>query len=173
MPIAIENNRGQFQYQIFKAGELAGYVQYSMDGADMWVLHTSMKRQFKSALLTDMLIHHVLTDAHASRLAILPFCPAVRAFIAEHREFSYLVTDEWQDRIPSPAHQKTDADATIPLDFVRLTGSRRARHLETTVDSPDVAQYVSGETGSIALIHLQDPEALAALQDPAEQPAEG
>ncbi|MBM6622255.1 N-acetyltransferase [Micrococcaceae bacterium RIT802] len=169
MPIAIENNREQFQYQIFKAGELAGFVQYSMDGADMWVLHTSMKRQFKSALLIDMLIHHVLTDAHTSRLALLPFCPAVRAFIAEHREYAFLVTAEWQERIPSPAHHKADADANIPLDFVRLTGSRRAQHLDTTLGSPDVDQYINGNTGPLSLTHLQDPAALAQLQDPEQQ----
>ena len=53
MPIVVENNSGLFQFQIFKAGELAGFVQYDMDGADMRILHTSMKRSFKSALLTE------------------------------------------------------------------------------------------------------------------------
>lgn len=163
MPIVIENNREQLQYQIFKAGELAGFVQYSMDGADMWVLHTSMKRRFKSALLADMLIHHVLNDAHTSRLAILPFCPALRTYIAEHREFTTLVPTEWHDRIPSPAHQKADGDAKIPLDFVRLTGSRRSRHQDTTLESPDVAEYVRSETGAIPLTRLRVPS---------EQPAE-
>lgn len=150
MPIAIENIREQLQYQIFKAGELAGFVQYSMDGANMWVLHTSMERRFTSALLAEMLIHHALTDAHASRHAVLPFCPAVRTFIAEHREFTHLVAAEWQDRIPSPDHHKVDGYAKIPLDFVRLTGSRRTRHMDTTLESPDVAQFVRDESGAIS-----------------------
>lgn len=149
MPIVVENNRAQFQYQIFKAGELAGFVQYGMDGADMWVLHTSMKRSFKSALLVDILIHDVLTDAHTSRLAVLPFCPAVRTFIAEHPEYTRLVPAEWHDRIPSPAHQKADEDARIPLDFVRLTGSRRSRHHDTTVESADAVEYIRSETGAM------------------------
>lgn len=157
MPIVVENNRANFRYQIFKAGELAGYVQYSMDGAEMWVLHTTIKRSFKSALLVDILIHDVLTDAHTSRLAVLPFCPAVRTFIAEHPEYTGLVPDEWQDRLPFPAHQKADDDAKIPLDFVRLTGSRRARHQDTTPGSADAIEYVHHKTGAIPLVgqHLR------------------
>lgn len=165
MPIAIENNREQLQYQIFKAGELAGFVQYSMDGTDMWLLHTSMKRRFKSELLVELLIHHVLTEAHTSRLAVFPFCPAIRTFIAEHREFSELVPTAWQDRIPSPSHQKADEDPKIPLDFVRLTGSRRSRHHETSLTSPDAAAFIRSETGAIPLIR-QDPQT-------AGQPTEG
>lgn len=151
MAIVVENNRAQLQYQVFKAGELAGYVQYSMDGAEMWALHTSMKRCFKSALLVEILIHHVLTDAHTSRLAVLPFCPALRMFIAEHPEYTRLVPAEWHDRIPSPAYQKADEDARIPLDFVRLTGSRRSHHHDTTPESPDAAEYIRSETGAIPL----------------------
>ncbi|WP_372699744.1 GNAT family N-acetyltransferase [Arthrobacter sp. JSM 101049] len=157
MPIVVENNSRLFQYQIFKAGELAGFVQYDMDGADMRILHTSMKRSFKSALLTDILIHHVLTEAHASRLAVLPYCPAVRTFITEHPEFTDLVPSSWQDRIPLPGHEMSGDGSKIPLDFVRLTGSRRARHLATTPQSRDVAQYLRTETAAIPVVmeHLQ------------------
>ncbi|WP_372698180.1 GNAT family N-acetyltransferase [Arthrobacter sp. JSM 101049] len=145
MTIVIENNREQLQYQIFKAGDLAGFVQYSMSGSDMWVLYTSMKRHFKSAVLADILMHHVLSDAHSSRLAVLPFCPALRTFIAEHPEFANLVPAEWQQRVPALAHATPGGEMKASLDFVRLTGSRRSRLQETTLDSPDVAEY----TGSI------------------------
>ena len=141
MPIVVENNRGQLQYQIFKAGDLAGFVQYSMSGRELWVLHTSMKRRFKSEVLTDILMHHVLSDAHTSRLAVLPFCPALRTFIAAHPEFASLVPTAWHHRIPSSTIQLSAEATKSPLDFVRLTGSRRARLQETTVESPDVAEY--------------------------------
>lgn len=148
MPIVIENNREQFQYQIFKAGELAGYVQYSMSGNEMWLRYTSMKRRFKSAVLADILMRHVLMDAHSSRLAVLPFCPALRTFIAEHTEFSSLVPAEWQERIPALGHHEPGEEPKAPLDFVRLTGSRRSRVQETTLESPDVAVYSGAGTST-------------------------
>lgn len=141
MPIVVENNREQKQYQIFKAGDLAGFVQYRMSGSEMWVLHTSMKRRFRSEVLTDILMHHVLADAHTSRLAVIPFCPALRAFVAERPQFGVLVPPEWHDRIASPSAQKAAEPMKAPLDFVRLTGSRRSRLQETTRESPDVAEY--------------------------------
>lgn len=168
MPIVVENNSRLFQYQIFKAGELAGFVQYDMDGADMRILHTSMKRSFKSALLTDILIHHVLTEAHTNRVAILPYCPAVRTFITEHPEYAELVPDAWQDRIPLPGHQISGDSSKVPLDFVRLTGSRRARHLATTPNSRDVAEYLRTETAAIPVVM----EHLRPLVDEAGGPAE-
>ncbi|WP_417215815.1 GNAT family N-acetyltransferase [Arthrobacter sp.] len=143
MPIVVENNREQLQYQIFKAGELAGFVQYSMSGQEIWLRYTSMKRCFKSAVLVDILMRHVMMDAHASRLAVLPFCPALRTYIAEHTEFAPLVPAEWQDRIPAPFAHHAGVETKSTLDFVRMTGSRRSRVHETTLESPDVADYVS------------------------------
>lgn len=166
MPIVVENNRDQFQYQIFKAGDLAGFVQYKMTGTEMWVLFTSMKRRFKSAVLADILMHHVLTDAHTSRLAVLPFCPAVRTFIAEHPEFANLVPAAWHGRIPSPSDHKPEEGQKIPLDFVRLTGSRRSRLHETTLESDDVAHYIGAEA-------VDSPATGAPGQGVAAEPAEG
>lgn len=143
MAIVVENNREELQYQIFKAGELAGFVQYSMSGYEIWLRYTSMKRSFKSAVLGDILMHHVLMDAHTSRLAVLPFCPAIRTFIAEHVEFASLVPTEWQARIPAPSGSESGAEPKSPLDFVRMTGSRRSRLHETTLNSADVTDYVA------------------------------
>ncbi|HXD27571.1 MAG TPA: N-acetyltransferase [Arthrobacter sp.] len=168
MTIVVENNSEQLQYQIFKAGDLAGFVQYSMSGGDMWVLYTSMKRRFKSAVLADILMHHVLSDAHSSRLAVLPFCPALRTFIAEHPEFANLVPAEWQHRVPALARAEHGGEMKAPLEFVRLTGSRRARLQETTLDSPDVTEY----TGSLA-IQVQTPQPEAGAPAVAVHPSGG
>lgn len=165
MPIVVENNREQLQYQIFKAGELAGYVQYSMSGAEMWVLFTSMKRRFKSEVLADILMHHVLTDAHTSRLAVLPFCPALRTFIAEHREFAHVVPAEWQGRLTSRPPGIPVDEHKLPLDFVRLTGSRRSRLQETTLESGDVADYIAAEA---AEPHNEAPPSHGVVAQPAD-----
>jgi len=126
MPV-IENNREELQYQLFEAGELAGYVQYRMSGNEMWILHSSLARNFKSPDLVTALLRRVLEDAHFSRVAVVPFCPALRAFLAANRQYLGLVPPAWHARLGEPAHPDGHPEPVAPLDYVRLTGSRRAR----------------------------------------------
>lgn len=126
MPV-IENNREDFQYQLFEAGELAGYVQYHMSGDEIWVLHSCLARNFKSSDLVAALLRRVLEDAHFSRLAVVPFCPAMRAYVASHPQYASLVPPQWHARLGDAAHWDASGGPTTPLEHVRLTGSRRAK----------------------------------------------
>ncbi|MBM6621635.1 hypothetical protein JTF08_08460 [Micrococcaceae bacterium RIT802] len=126
MPV-IENNREEFQYQLFEAGELAGYVQYRMSGNEIWVLYSCLARNFKSPDLVSALLRRVLEDAHFSRLAVVPFCPAMRAFVEGHPQYLCLVPPSWHARLSDTTHWEEKSGPTTPLDHVRLTGSRRAR----------------------------------------------
>lgn len=125
MPV-IENNREDLQYQLFEAGELAGYVQYHMSGNEIWVLHSCLARNFKSSDLVGALLRRVLEDAHFSRLAVVPFCPAMRSYVASHPQYAGLVPPQWHARLGDAARWATDCPTT-PLEHVRLTGSRRAK----------------------------------------------
>lgn len=134
MPV-IENNREDLQYQLFESGELAGFVQYRMSGNEMWVLFSSLSRSFKSPDLVTALMRHVLEDAHHSRFSVLPFCPAMRAFVGLHPEYADLIPASWRSRLSALAQSEEDDGAKSPLDYVRLTGSRRARLRVPTVVS--------------------------------------
>lgn len=126
MPV-IENNRQQRQYQLFEDGELAGFVQYRMRGSELWILYTQMTRRFRDLTLTAALLHHVLEDARRSRLAILPFCPAIRSFMASHPQYDSLIPPEQLERFahhPAGDHRE---EVVSPVELTRPVGSRRAR----------------------------------------------
>lgn len=124
---AIENNRQDCQYQLFESGEHAGFLQYRMSGQEMWFLHSSVSRSFKSAALVATLLGHVLEDARHNRFSVLPFCPAMRSFMGLHPEYTNLVPGPWRPRFTTVGPVENRDSAKRPLDYMRLTGSPRAR----------------------------------------------
>lgn len=130
---AIENNLEDLQYQLFESGELVGFVQYRMPGNQMWVLHSSLSHSYKSQALVTVLLGHVLEDARRSRLFVLPFCPALRVFMSMHPQYANLVPTVWRPRLTAAGPMKNTGRMNGPLDYVRLTGPRRARPKAPTV----------------------------------------
>lgn len=124
---AIENNREDSLYQLFVSGEHAGYVQYRMSGQEMWILHSCLSRSFTSPALVATLLGHVLEDARRNRFSILPFCPAMRTFMGLHPQYANLVPIPWRPRFSTMGPAGNPGNTKEPLDYVRLTGSRRAR----------------------------------------------
>lgn len=129
----IENNQALGRYQLFEQGDLAGFVQYSMHGEEMWLRYTQLKRRYRSEEIVDDLLMHVLEDLLRRRLSLLPFCPAMRAFMVEWPEYARLVPVLWQQRFmaPSPVPRR-------PMDKVRYTGSPRRN--AAAADEPVVKQ---------------------------------
>ncbi|MFL4476577.1 GNAT family N-acetyltransferase [Paeniglutamicibacter sp. MACA_103] len=118
----IENNRELLRYQLYELGDLAGFVQYGMQGDELWLHYTQLKRRYKSAELIEELLLHVLEDARRRRLAVMPFCPAMRLFIGDHPQYRRLVPEAWQERFLAPR-----SDLHSPMDKVRYTGSPKRR----------------------------------------------
>lgn len=123
----IENNREDSQYQLFESGHFAGFVQYRMSGNEMWILHSSLSHSYKSPTLVTTLLGRVLDDARRSHLLVLPFCPAMRVFIGLHPEYASLVPIPWRSRLSNTGLMETGNGTNGPLDYVRLTGSRRTQ----------------------------------------------
>ncbi len=122
----IENNQELRRYQLYERGDLAGFVQYSMRGEELWLHYTQLKRRYKSEETVNALFLHVLEDVLRRRLAIMPFCPAMRAFMVERPEYADLVPKLWQERFlrpPTVPHR--------PMDRVRYTGSPKRRSTAT------------------------------------------
>lgn len=122
----IENNQVLRRYELFEQGDLAGFVQYSMSGDELWLHYTQLKRRYKSEEVIDALFLHILEDVLRRRLALMPFCPAMRAFMGERPEYTQLVPPLWQDRfLAAPAVPRR------PMDRVRYTGSPKRRSTAT------------------------------------------
>ena len=61
-------------------------------------VHTEVDEQFQGRGVGDQLIRYALEDARARGLAVLPFCPFVKAFIERNREFEALVPDSFREQ---------------------------------------------------------------------------
>jgi len=61
-------------------------------------VHTEVDERFQGRGLGDRLIRGALEDARARGLAVLPFCPFMKAFIERHREFEALVPDAYREQ---------------------------------------------------------------------------
>ncbi len=61
-------------------------------------VHTEVDERLKGRGLGDRLIRFALEDARTRGLAVLPFCPFVKAFIERHREFEALVPDTYREQ---------------------------------------------------------------------------
>ncbi|MGB9034221.1 MAG: N-acetyltransferase [Paeniglutamicibacter sp.] len=122
----IENNQELRRYQLYERGDLAGFVQYSMRGDELWLHYTQMKRRYKSEEILEALFLHILDDVLRRRLAIMPFCPAMRIFMVQRPGYAHLVPELWQARFLEPS--------TVPhrpMDRVRYTGSPKRRSTAT------------------------------------------
>lgn len=136
----IENNQELRRYELFEQGDLAGFVQYSMREDELWLHYTQLKRRYKSEELVEELLLHVLDDVRRRRLALMPFCPAMRTFMAARPGYAHLIPPLWQDRfLVQPEIPR------LPSDRVRYTGSPRRRstaHAHATV--PATALFSGG-----------------------------
>ena len=95
--------KGRFE---IRAGErVAGFTEYRRSGGLIAFTHTEVDPELEGHGLGGRLIAAALDAAREQGLAVLPFCPFVRAYIAEH-------PDEYLDLVPEKqrAHFKLPAD---------------------------------------------------------------
>jgi predicted GNAT family acetyltransferase len=79
------------RYEISADGKPAGFTQYERRGDAIAFLHTEIDPEYGGKGLAGRLIGHALDDVREQRLAVLPYCPFVRSFIAKHTEYTDLV----------------------------------------------------------------------------------
>lgn len=96
----VHDNHLLGRFELYADGALAAYVQYSVRGGQIWMLRTSVHEDYKALSLQTQLIGEALANVHRRRLAVLPFCPATRAFMAVHPQFAQLIPAEEQPRFP-------------------------------------------------------------------------
>ena len=70
---------------------MAGFAAYRTQPGLMAFVHTEVEDAFEGHGVGSMLIREALEDARRRDFEVLPFCPFVNSFIAEHREFVDLV----------------------------------------------------------------------------------
>lgn len=104
MELRVADNPDKSRYEIEVDGEIAGFVGYRLtandghdglsghdDQDDIAFLHTETDERFRGKGIASHLIQATLDSARERKLAVLPFCPFVRAWIGEHRDYVDLV----------------------------------------------------------------------------------
>ena len=86
------------RYELSIDGEVAGFTAYRVRPGLIAFVHTEVDERLQGRGLADRLIRFALEDARARSLAVLPFCPFVKAFIERHREFEELVPDTYREQ---------------------------------------------------------------------------
>jgi len=86
------------RYELSIDGEVAGFAVYRVRPGLIAFVHTEVDEHLQGRGLGDRLIRFALEDTRARGLAVLPFCPFVKAFIERNREFEALVPDAYRDK---------------------------------------------------------------------------
>jgi uncharacterized protein len=84
---------GERRYEIRVDGELAGFATYQLRPGEIAFKHTEIDDRFEGQGLGGELIAFALDDVRDRGLAVLPFCPFVRAYLQRHREYADLVPE--------------------------------------------------------------------------------
>jgi predicted GNAT family acetyltransferase len=86
------------RYELSINGEVVGFTEYHARPGLIAFVHTEVDERFQGRGIGDQVIRFALEDARARGLAVLPFCPFVKAFIERHREFESLVPDAYREQ---------------------------------------------------------------------------
>jgi predicted GNAT family acetyltransferase len=87
----ITDNAGAQRYEVHVNGELAGFVTYKRSPGRIVFIHTETLDAFAGHGVAARLVRAVLDEARAQGLRVVPRCPYVARFIAEHPEYRDLV----------------------------------------------------------------------------------
>jgi len=86
------------RYELSIDGETVGFTTYRTRPGLIAFIHTEVDQRLQGRGLADRLIRFALEDARTRGLAVLPFCPFVKAFIERHREFEALVPENYREQ---------------------------------------------------------------------------
>jgi uncharacterized protein len=86
------------RYEVSLDGDVVGFTAYKLRPNLIAFVHTDVDERFQGRGIGDQLIRFALEDARARGLAVLPFCPFVKAFIERHREFEELVPQTYKEQ---------------------------------------------------------------------------
>lgn len=93
--VEVVDEPGAQRFEIHVDGALAGFAEYQdRPGNVRSMPHTEVASAYQGRGLAQRLIRAALDAARAAHLSVLPYCPAVRGFIAKHRDYLDLVSPD-------------------------------------------------------------------------------
>lgn len=81
-------------FEILVDGEVAGFAEYRRGDGEISLTHTEVDPAYEGHGIGSRLARAVLDTARAEKLAVLPYCPFIKGWIAKHPEYTDLVPQE-------------------------------------------------------------------------------
>ena len=78
------------RFELHIDGTLAVYVKYRMTGGRIALIESVLQPEFRDEGIEATLLRHVFLNTHKRRLSVMPQCPVVFAFLADHPEYRVL-----------------------------------------------------------------------------------
>ena len=96
MTIILSNHPEKHRYEAAIDGQLAGYCEYNLLTNAVMFTHTEVLPAFEGRGVGSAIARHVLDDARAQGLPVIPACQFIAGYIRKHREYVDLVRPETQ-----------------------------------------------------------------------------
>lgn len=95
MSTEVRDNPEASRYEIVVDGAVAGFAAYRRPDEDTIAFtHTEVGEAYAGQGLAKIVAGEALDDARGRGLAVLPFCPFFRGFIAKNAEYLDLVPED-------------------------------------------------------------------------------
>jgi predicted GNAT family acetyltransferase len=89
--VRVVDEADEGRFAIWVGEEVAGFTLYERDAGAYALMHTEIRPEFEHQGLATRLIQSTLDQLAAREVEVLPYCPFVRRYIAEHREYAAMV----------------------------------------------------------------------------------
>jgi predicted GNAT family acetyltransferase len=95
--ITFVDNVAQHRYEASIDGQLAGYAEYNLLTDAVMFTHTEVLPAHEGKGVGSAIARHVLDDARARQLHVIPVCQFIAGYIRKHRDaYADLVRPETQ-----------------------------------------------------------------------------
>jgi len=81
-------------FEILVGDTVAGFAAYSRGEGEIALTHTEVDPAFEGQGIGGRLARAVLDAARGENLAVLPYCPFIKSWIAKHPEYADLVPED-------------------------------------------------------------------------------
>lgn len=94
--IVFTTNEAAHRYEAAIDGQLAGYAEYNLLTEAIMFTHTEVLPAFEGKGVGSGIAKHVLNEARAKGLHVIPVCQFIAGYIRKHREYADLVRPDIQ-----------------------------------------------------------------------------
>jgi hypothetical protein len=92
--VVVCDDPGAARYELFVAGELAGFADYVLSGETMTIPHAEVEPRFEGRGLGSRLARFALDDVRSRGLSVVPRCPFMAAYLKRHPDYADLVAGQ-------------------------------------------------------------------------------